>query len=91
MAASPRFKLEFGGLVADHEFAPRSAGAFQEDPHVGSLDAVHLASARKIGAELTDFVTYDERLARAAEAAGMPVTPAGLIDDGGSCLGRRNG
>jgi hypothetical protein len=37
-----------------------------------SLDAIHLASALTISG-LEDFVTYDRRLAGAAEAAGLPV------------------
>ena len=42
-----------------------------------SLDAIHLASALAVGAELGEFVTYDARLADAARAAGLPVvTPA---------------
>jgi uncharacterized protein len=57
------------------------AAAFAEDPYVGSLDAIHLTCARKIGAELTDFVTYDAQLARAAEAIGLPVTSPGIEPD----------
>jgi hypothetical protein len=53
------------------------AAAFAEDQHVGSLDAIHLACARKISAALTDFVTYDSQLARAAQAVGLPVISPG--------------
>lgn len=38
-----------------------------------SLDAVHLASALAVGDELDAFVTYDQRLADAARAAGLTV------------------
>jgi uncharacterized protein len=38
-----------------------------------SLDAVHLASALAIAADIGSFVTYDARLAEAAGAAGMDV------------------
>ncbi len=38
-----------------------------------SLDAIHLASARSIGADLRAFVTYDRRMADAAGAIGMVV------------------
>ncbi len=38
-----------------------------------SLDAIHLASARLVSSELTGVVTYDDRLAAAAAAAGSPV------------------
>ena len=38
-----------------------------------TLDAVHLASALGLLGQLTAFVTYDDRLAEAARAAGLPV------------------
>lgn len=38
-----------------------------------SLDAIHVASALSIGAELRALVTYDERMAHAAVAAGITV------------------
>ena len=40
---------------------------------VRSLDAIHLATARRIRARLTSFVTYDKRLADAAREAGLTV------------------
>ena len=40
---------------------------------VRSLDAIHLATALRIRAQLTSFVTYDKRLADAATAAGLTV------------------
>lgn len=38
-----------------------------------SLDAIHLASARLLGADLRAVVTYDGRMADAALALGLPV------------------
>ena len=38
-----------------------------------TLDAIHLASALAIGRELNAVVTYDRRLAGAAEEAGLAV------------------
>lgn len=38
-----------------------------------TLDAIHLATAFAMGAEIDAFVTYDDRLADAARAAGLPV------------------
>ena len=38
-----------------------------------SLDAIHLATARLLGPELTALLTYDDRLANAAADAGIPV------------------
>lgn len=45
-------------------------------PELRSLDAVHLATALSIGVEL-DFVTYDDRQAAAARAAGLRVVQPG--------------
>ena len=38
-----------------------------------SIDAIHLASARLLGADLTGLITYDDHLARAARSAGLKV------------------
>jgi uncharacterized protein len=38
-----------------------------------TLDAIHLASALGLIGELDAFVTYDDRLADAARAVGLPV------------------
>lgn len=38
-----------------------------------TLDAVHLSSALALGTDLDAFVTYDDRLASAARALGLPV------------------
>ncbi|MFI7401643.1 hypothetical protein ACIBW9_14410 [Streptomyces sp. NPDC049541] len=40
---------------------------------VRSLDAIHLATALRVRSQLTSFVTYDRRLADAAQAAGLTV------------------
>lgn len=40
--------------------------------HLRSLDAVHLAAAMQDRAALEGIVTYDDRLAEAAGAAGIP-------------------
>ncbi|MGH3069973.1 MAG: type II toxin-antitoxin system VapC family toxin [Streptosporangiaceae bacterium] len=42
-------------------------------PVVRTLDAIHLATALRLGDQLTYFVTYDKRLADAAAAAGLTV------------------
>lgn len=39
-----------------------------------SLDAIHLASARRVGADLREIVTYDERMIAAAATLGLPTT-----------------
>lgn len=45
----------------------------EPDQLLRSLDAIHLATARLLGTELTALLTYDDRLAKAAEAANIPV------------------
>ena len=40
---------------------------------LSTLDAVHLAAALDLGDDLAGFVTYDDRLAAAAEANGVTV------------------
>lgn len=45
------------------------------DPSIlRTLDAVHVAAALDLGDDLEGMVTYDERLARAAEQNGIRVT-----------------
>ncbi len=41
--------------------------------HVRTLDAIHLATALELEAELSRLVTYDERLGAAAQAIGCSV------------------
>jgi predicted nucleic acid-binding protein len=47
------------------------------DPHVRTLDAIHLAAALRLAEALTAFVTYDHRLAAAARSVGLPVQAPG--------------
>lgn len=42
-------------------------------PDLRSLDAIHLASACQLGSAVKQIVTYDERMAGAAQAAGWGV------------------
>jgi uncharacterized protein len=39
-----------------------------------SLDAIHLATAKRLGADLSDIVTYDEKMAVAARSVGCRVS-----------------
>lgn len=50
-----------------------SDAAMLEQPFLRTLDAIHLATATAIRTGLSAFVTYDKRLAAAAEEAGLPV------------------
>jgi predicted nucleic acid-binding protein len=54
----------------------RLAGSL-EPAELRSLDAIHLATAQLIGADLKWLVTYDERMARAALAQGLSVRAPG--------------
>lgn len=44
-----------------------------DPPELRSLDAIHLATALRIGPDLDAFVSYDTRLAQAARDHGLPV------------------
>jgi predicted nucleic acid-binding protein len=51
----------------------RARAAALDPPTLRTLDAIHLATALEVRAELQAFVTYDVRLAAAAEAEGLEV------------------
>lgn len=60
-------------LVVDLDASVATVAGRIGPPALRSLDAIHLASALELGEDLGAFVTYDERLAEAARALGMPV------------------
>jgi uncharacterized protein len=62
--------LERFDLVETDRSLYREAGLLP-GRHLRSLDALHLAAALRIGADV--MVTYDRRQADAADAAGLPV------------------
>ena len=71
-AALPAALLLLGGLdimPLDHQVVARAQQLV--DPGLRSLDAIHLATALEVG-EISAFVTYDQRLLKAAEAHGLP-------------------
>jgi len=51
--------------------ATLSRAAALSPPGLGTLDAIHLATALAIGPALEAFITYDRQLGRAAAAAGL--------------------
>jgi uncharacterized protein len=55
----------------DQDIAERAGSAVP--PGLRTLDAIHLATAIALGSELDAFVTYDDRLADAARAIGLPI------------------
>jgi predicted nucleic acid-binding protein len=65
-------------IIADGSVA--WAAAWVEPVSVRSLDAIHLATARRLEVGLEAIVTYDRRMVEAARMAGMPVASPG--DDG---------
>jgi predicted nucleic acid-binding protein len=59
--------------VMDVDIRLAEAAARIGPPGLRTLDAIHLASAIEMGPALDAFVTYDDRLAAAARALGLPV------------------
>jgi predicted nucleic acid-binding protein len=57
-------------IVLDDEVLTRAA-AF-EVQKLGTLDAIHLATAQPLAAELDGFLTYDGELMAAAKEIGLP-------------------
>lgn len=47
-------------------------------PTLRALDAIHVATAIRLGPELESFITYDERQGVAAKAAGLKVLSPGV-------------
>ena len=77
-AAVPRAWQVIGELALirlDGDLYERAA--VLDPPSLRSLDAVHLASALSIGAELAGVLTYDQRMIEGAEALGMSVVSPG--------------
>jgi predicted nucleic acid-binding protein len=68
--------LAFSCIAIDDDIVE---GAMNEPDRVlRSLDAIHLATVRILAPELDAFVTYDDRLLRAATDAGLvTVSPQG--------------
>jgi uncharacterized protein len=61
--------LAFSYITIDDEIVEAAMG--EPDRSLRSLDAIHLATARLLGADLDAIVTYDDRLAKAASDAGL--------------------
>jgi uncharacterized protein len=58
-------------MIAISDAIIESAGRLP-DPHLRSLDAIHLATALLVHAEIDVLVSYDDRLLKAAKAHGLP-------------------
>jgi uncharacterized protein len=47
-------------------------------PWLRTLDALHVATAQMLGSAVSEFITYDKRLAKAATEVGLPLTMPGV-------------
>jgi uncharacterized protein len=59
-------------LIALSETLLEAAGML-DPPTLRTLDAIHLAAARTVAAQLGALVTYDERMAAAGRELGFPI------------------
>ena len=69
-------------LVLESDVVRIDAGVFDEAGRMEpaglrSLDALHLAAARRLGADLSGIVCYDQRLLHAASEAGIATASPG--------------
>ena len=76
--AAPEFKARARSVLETMSLMALSTETFEraallEPTQLRSLDAIHLAAALEVGPDLDGIVTYDERLAEAAVALGVPV------------------
>lgn len=63
--------LAFDFISIDDDIV--DAAMNEPDRMLRSLDAIHLATARVLGSDLTALVTYDDRLALAGKDAGFEI------------------
>ncbi len=62
-----------GVISLELDDVTRTAASSMPPQTLRTLDAIHLAAASGLRTELDAFVTYDDRLAAAARAVGLPV------------------
>ncbi len=70
--ARGRNVLERLDLVRVNDRILNAAGVLLP-PELRSLDAIHLATARELGGELSALVTYDDRMVAAAKRMGYRI------------------
>jgi predicted nucleic acid-binding protein len=78
---------EARNLLAELDLIPLTSDVIDEAADGGeallrSLDAIHLASALSLRADLAAFIAYDHRLGDAASAAGLELVTPGRRDQG---------
>lgn len=64
------YRLEIDTVV-------RSSAAALAEPSLRTHDAIHVATAAGLGADLQAFVSYDQRLLQTAGELGLPVVSPG--------------
>ncbi|WP_280343527.1 type II toxin-antitoxin system VapC family toxin [Nocardia neocaledoniensis] len=74
--AAPQDLVGVPGVLArvdriDIDPIVRANATAMSPPTVRSLDAIHLATAQELSADLDAFLTFDKRLGEAAELAGL--------------------
>lgn len=83
------WRIESGGvidaraLLSGMDLIPMADAVLDRAAHLDgealrSLDAIHLASALAIHADISTFCVYDARLAQAAVREGLPVESPGV-------------
>jgi predicted nucleic acid-binding protein len=70
--ARGRHVLQRLDLVRVNDRILEAAGVLRP-PELRSLDAIHLATARQLGYELSAIVTYDDRMVAAAKQLGCRI------------------
>jgi predicted nucleic acid-binding protein len=63
-----------GVYLADVTTTVMARAVAYRTQRLGTLDSIHLASAEPFRQDITEFVTYDQELGRAAEELGFPVS-----------------
>ncbi|MEN9300516.1 MAG: hypothetical protein RLZZ254_297 [Actinomycetota bacterium] len=74
--AAPRVLSVVAQMEVSREIL--SAAARVQPAQLRTLDAIHLATALELLPEIDTFVTYDNKLADAADSAGMKVAQPGI-------------
>ena len=75
VSAAEKVLAETSLIIIDGPLA--SAAAWVEPASIRSLDAIHLATARRLEVGLEALVTYDRRMVEAARMAGLRVASPG--------------
>jgi uncharacterized protein len=78
LAAMPNILAQINRIEVDASV--RATAAAYAEPHLRSLDAIHLATADALaasGKSVSSFVTYDKRLGLCAAEVGLSVVAPG--------------